>query len=128
MTNNTPRRPIGRRSPGEGRRTFWTLAGVAALLCGLGLAHTWTRIAYLDRHYQLLRARQENQDLEHRIQSLKIELGSLQGASRVDRAAQEQLLMKRPPPDRTVVLEKRPGHSSVAPSGVKNGSLAVNEP
>lgn len=123
------RKPIGRRSPGEGRKTFRALVGAASVACALGLFHTWTRIAVLDRSYQLGRARQDSQELTHELQALRLEVATLQATARVDREAQEKLQMHRPPPDRTVVLgPKEHGETAQRQTDAKSSALAVNAP
>ncbi len=117
------RRPIGRRASGEGRRTFGALVAAAAVACALGLFHTWTRVAVLDRSYQLGRARALNEKLHHQLEELRLEVATLQSTTRVDRAAEGTLHMHRPTPERTVVLDSRR-----PPTPVKQDSLAVNAP
>ena len=97
------KKPIGRRT-GNGRKTFWAAVAVAAAFCALGLLHTWTRVAVLDRSYEASRARGENDKLQREASKLKLEIATLQSMGRVDREAKSKLEMQRPPPDRTVVL------------------------
>ena len=126
MSKVTPRKPIGRRPSSEGRRTFWMLVGAASLLCALGLAHTWTRIAYYDRKRLVGEAQEENKALMNLRQSEKVEITSLEATGRVDRIAQERFGMMRPSPDTIVVIEGHKGAASLdAPAGP--GSIAAIE-
>lgn len=103
------KKPIGRRT-GNGRKTFWAAVAVASAFCGLGLLHTWTRVAVLDRSYEASRARGENEKLAREAAKLKLEIATLQGMGRVDREAKVKLDMQKPLPARTVVL--------TAPNGI----------
>lgn len=121
------RKPIGRRSPGEGRRTFWSSVAFVALLTALGVAHAWSRVAITERTYRLKDARDAHAELMHELQSLRIEVGTLQGAGRLDREAQVKLAMQRPSPDQMVVIDAGSGTRASAPA--KDGvGLAVKLP
>jgi cell division protein FtsL len=121
MTTQQGRRPIGRRFPGAGRKTFWTLAGVMALLALFALLHTWTRIAVYQRGFQLGRAQREHRALSHELESLRLEVATLESTARVEREAAERLQMQKPTPER-VVQVKATQHAGRGTAGA--GSVA----
>jgi cell division protein FtsL len=115
------RTPIGRRS-GGGRQVFWLLVLGAAVACALGLAHVWTRVAVLDRSYQLGRARAESEKLGRELATLKVEVASLRSTARLDRDARQKLQMG--PAQRVVRLRAESAAAAGAPAV---GALASNE-
>lgn len=98
------RTPIGRRGPGNGRKTFWVAIGACLLFGGMALVHTWSRIAVIDRSYQVSRARAENEQLQRELVKQRLEVATLQGTLRVANEAKARLQMARPPPERVVVV------------------------
>jgi cell division protein FtsL len=115
------RTPIGRRPSTAGRKTFWVSAGVAGVLVFLGVAHTWTRVAVLERKYQLSRARSENDRLTNELDKLSLEAATYESAAKVDQAARGVLAMAKPPPTNVVVVE------SDVPAPAVRSTLATNE-
>lgn len=99
------RRPIGRRFPEAGRKTFWTLVCATALLAAFGLVHTWTRIAVFQRGFALGRAQRDHRALSHELESLKLEVATLESTARVEREATERLQMQKPAPERVVQVK-----------------------
>jgi cell division protein FtsL len=99
------RAPIGRRPSGVGRRTFVGMAVVAAVVAAVGVTHTWTRVAVLERKYQLAHARAENERLSSELTQLSLEADTWQSAAKVDQAARTSLSMAKPPPVNVVVVE-----------------------
>lgn len=95
-----PRRPVGRRSPSEGRRTFWGLAALTMLVCGIGLARAATRIAVMERSREVGLARESGQRLTRELKALELQLATLSGAGRVQEAAEARLGMRRVAADR----------------------------
>lgn len=120
-TTETSRTPIGRRPSTAGRKTFWVSAGVAGVLMFLGVAHTWTRVAVLERKYQLARARSDNERLTNELDKVSLEAATYESAARVDEAARGVLSMAKPPPTNVVVVE----HDVVLPA--VRSTLAANE-
>ncbi len=122
--NLKPRRPIGRRPTHEGRRTFWLAVGVAAVVVTFGVAHTWTRVAVLERKYDLASKQAENQQLTSQLEKLKLEVATYESEKRVDDAARN-LAMAKPAQGQVVVVtgslaeERNPTQTKSA--------LAVNE-
>lgn len=115
------RTPIGRRTSG-GRQTFWLLVAAASVACVLGLAHVWTRVAVLDRSYQLGRARVESERLGRELARLRVEVATLRSAARVDRDARRQLQMG--PARQVVRLAAAPSEPG---STLAAGALASND-
>jgi len=90
-----PRRPVGRRSSVEGRRTFWGLAGLTLLVVGLGLGRAATRVAVMERSREVGTARDAGQRLQRELKAVELQLATLAGAGRVQEAAEERLGMRR---------------------------------
>jgi cell division protein FtsL len=117
-----PRRsPIGRRPTHLDGNTFIAAATAAGLLAVIGVGHTWTRVAVLERKYQLARAQSENERLTRDLEKLSLETETLESAGRVDAAAHGVLAMAKPAPTNVVVIEAEP----VAPRA--RATVAVNE-
>lgn len=104
-TVDKQRQPIGRRSSGTGRHTFVVAVAAAMVFAALGLFHTWTRVAVLDRTYQYSRARGENQKLAREASKLKLEVAMLAGLGRVDQQARAKLQMTKADTKQVVVIE-----------------------
>jgi len=97
----------------------------ATLACALGLLHTWTRVAVLDRSYRLGAAREEGVRLARERTTLRLEVDTLRAAARVDREARTKLEMGPAAPDRVVVLRGAPRASRAQPAP---GAKAVSNP
>lgn len=108
MSARTERRPVGRRRIVPGQRLFWSCVAVALFVSALGLFHTWTRVASLERSYQLSRSKAELENLNDEKARLELELATLRSKFRLDQEARERLRMGPPPPSRVVVLPKQP--------------------
>jgi len=109
-------RQVRRKSKPEGmqgRRTYWALVSLVGLFTVLGLVHTWTRLAVLDRNYAVGRAQLENDRLHRQLKGLQLEVVTLQRTARVDTEAEQKLGMLRPGLDRRIVLETKPQTASV---------------
>lgn len=102
MTPRGTRR--GRPVKVEGRGTFRALVSVAALLSLLGFIHAWTRLKVVETGFAVGRAQAENDKLRRQIKSIGLELDTLQRTARIDAEAGQSLGMRRPGPDRMVVL------------------------
>lgn len=94
-----------RRFRATERRHFWSGVLVAAALCGVGLFHTWTRVAVLERSRVLGEAKREGERLASELTKLNIEAAALQSVLRVDAQATTRLNMSRPSRDRLIPLE-----------------------
>ena len=121
MKTETGRTLIGRRPSTAGRKTFWMSAFVAGVLMALGIAHTWTRVAVLERKYQLARARSENDRLRNELDKLLLEAATYESAAKVDLAARGALGMTRP----TNVVSVEREMSAAIPK--RPAALAANE-
>lgn len=119
-----PRRPIGRRPTHEGHRTFWLAVGIASVLALLGVAHTWTRVAVLDRKYDLASRQAENQALSSQLEKLKLEVATYESEKRVDDAARS-LAMTKPAQGQVIVVPTQLAEDG-DPAAAKS-TLAVNE-
>ena len=103
-----PRRPVGRRAPGDGLRTFWAMAAVAGVVCLLGVGRAWTRVAVMERSRDVGLAREEGLRLTRELHALDLEQARLSGAGRVTQAAEERLQMHRPGNAQVVALPLPP--------------------
>ncbi len=121
------RKPIGRRPAGEGRKTFWACVAAAVLVCGVGLFQAWTRVAVLNRSYELGRARADSERLSRELEKLRLEVATLQSTARVDREAHGKLAMSKPPPGRVVVVDPPSMHADASTALLSPTALAVNE-
>lgn len=121
MKTEKRRPPIGRRPKKEGRKTFWAVASAAAVLAVLGVAHTWTRVAVLERKYELSHAQVEHERLTNELEKLQLEAATYESQIRIDQAAHAALNMAKPAPTNVMVVEH-----VVAPS--PKSALAANEP
>ena len=111
-----PRRPVGRRSPGDGQRTFWAMAAVAVLVGVLGVARAWTRVAVMERSRDVGLAREEGLRLTRALHQLDLEQARLSGAGRVTQVAEERLQMRRPGNGQLVPLTLAPASAIAAHS------------
>jgi len=116
------RAPIGRRPKNEGRKTFWALAAAAAVLGVFGVAHTWTRVAVLERKYQLSHAQVEHERLTNELEKLQLEAETYESQTRIELAARSPLNMAKPAPTNVIVVER-----TVAPRAAPRSVLAENE-
>lgn len=123
MGNGSPRRPNGRRASNWGRRLFWSCTAIAALVCVMGVVHTWTRVAVLERSYELGKARDEHESLLRERARLRLEVATLQAASRVDSHARSSLSMVKPSPERLMVIDAQPVKVSARDAGAALGAL-----
>jgi cell division protein FtsL len=119
-----PRRPIGRRPTHEGRRTFWLAVSVASVLALLGVAHTWTRVAVLERKYDIASKQAENQQLTSQLEKLKLEVATYESEKRVDEAARS-LAMAKPAQGQVIVVRDVLAQDNRAVPA--KSALAVNE-
>lgn len=118
-----PHKPIGRRAP-SGMRAYWFAVGFAALVCAVGLFHTWTRAAVFQRSYAIGRAVAENERLSRELAKVKLEVAALEAQPRVDAEAQKSLAMKKAPADRIVVV---PAKTAALAVPARDAALAVND-
>jgi cell division protein FtsL len=115
------REPIGRRPARAGRDMFVALAATAGMLAVAGVTHTWTRVAVLERKYQLARARADNERLASELEKLTLEAATWDSAARVDQAARSALAMSKAPPTSVVVVE------ADLPTPRARSTMAANE-
>lgn len=99
------RQAMERRFRAVERRHYWAGLLVASALCGVGLFHTWTRVAVLERSRELGEAKRDGERLASELTKLNIEAAALQNVLRVDAQARTRLNMAPPSPDRLILLE-----------------------
>ena len=95
MNQQRVRQPVGRRITTEGRKTLALCLSAAALLGGLALFHTWTRVAIIQRGYELARLKAQHEKFQREITKFSIEGESRSNAATVDREAHARLGMEK---------------------------------
>lgn len=119
------RRPIGRRPSREGRKTFWLMVAGAGVVALLGIAQTWTRVAVLEREYQISSAQADTARLTSELKKLQLEVATYASETPVSQEA-PALAMKKATPDQ--VIRVTAGLADLeAPAPRSTAALAVNE-